>query len=177
MSFVLRGFFGVLILGLWACATKAPPAPAVIDPDAVSVQPRLFEPVSLEVHPFSSVSFDRRDRGWVLEARLRLLDRLEDVTKSDGVVRLELYDVPAVASKAEGGRRQGVWEAPLHTLNQHRRHYDPITRTYVFRLKLDRRPAPRVRLVAQFTHLNGQRMMSERVFDADLNVPETTPAP
>jgi hypothetical protein len=122
-----------------------------------------FAPESMRVHPFTSIGLDARDGALMLEARVELLDAAGDVTKGVGEFRFELYADHAAASRRGQDQQLNRWEAPLRTLEQNAQHYDPITRTYLFKLRLDPPPPTdqRLKLVAQFTDPTGRRLRTD----------------
>ncbi len=71
------------------------------------------------------------------------------------------------------------WDAALLTLAQNQRHYDPITRTYSFKLKLTE-PLPsgrKLRLDVQLTDDTGRRMNGSAPVRAPKPVkPDSNPA-
>ena len=119
-----------------------------------------FKPVSMRVHPFTAMSFDEAAGKWVVEARVELVDVLGDVTKGLGAFRFELYAVAPTEGRAGEETRLYVWEDSVATLDQTRARYDPITRTYYFKLQLDEPPLPkqRLRLAVQFNAAWGERL-------------------
>ncbi len=72
----------------------------------------------------------------ILEARIELFDQMGDSIKRSGQVRCELF-----AAVGRDGRDAGPllykWDITLHTLEDQQRYFDPITRGYVFRLRID----------------------------------------
>lgn len=122
-----------------------------------------FAPASMRVHPFTSIGIDPKEGMLTLEARIEMLDPLGDATKGVGQFRFELYADQNTASRKGQDQQLNLWNAPLATLEENTQHYDPITRTYLFKLRLD--PAPpqnqRLKLVVQFTDPNGKRMQTE----------------
>lgn len=123
-----------------------------------------FAPVSMRVHPFTSLEDLAAEEAVVLEARLELLDQTGDVTKGVGDWRFELYaDGRPGRGSGEARRRLSRWEAAMTSLEQNERHYDPITRTYAFRLRVtEQLPTDRpLILVAQLTDPQGQRLLAE----------------
>lgn len=117
-----------------------------------------FAPESMRVHPFTALAQQNGRR--VLEVRIELLDQLGDVTKGVGDWRFELYAQPGRTRSRE---RLEVWEAEMNTLEQNERHYDPITRTYAFNLRVVE-PLPDdapLSVVAQLTDLQGRRLLAE----------------
>jgi len=138
-----------------------------------------FAPVAMRVHPFTSITFDPEQNSLVLEVRMELLDQVGDVTKGVGDFRFELYADKLKASLRGVDERLNVWDGPVSTLEQNRQHYDSITRTYSFKLRLD--PAPpadqKLRLVAQFTDPSGKRILAEAPLSYTPGKPgEPTPA-
>jgi hypothetical protein len=91
-------------------------------------------PVDLRVYP--STRFIREENEPILEARLELFDEMGDSVKGAGKVFLELYAGDREGAR-EIGRRLYTWNLTLETLEDQRKYYDPITRAYLFRLKVD----------------------------------------
>lgn len=122
-----------------------------------------FKPARMRVHPFTSIDRDEASGDLVLEARVELLDPMGDPTKGVGDFRFELYAEPRQASRAGEGRRLAHWRVPMRTVEKSGRFYDPITRTYSFKLKLEEPPPreQRLELVAQLTMADGQRLRGE----------------
>lgn len=121
-----------------------------------------FAPVSMRVHPFTAIEKqgEGEDAALVLEARLELVDQLGDVTKGVGAWRFELY---GDRGRGQSRERLEVWEAPMTTLAENARHWDPITRTYAFRLRLSEQPDidRELTLVAQLTDPRGNHLIAE----------------
>jgi hypothetical protein len=122
-----------------------------------------FVPVAMRVHPFTSIARDPVTGSHMLEARVELLDRLGDVTKGVGDFRFELYTAPEKASQQGSERRVAYWDVPMTSLDANARHWDPITRTYVLKLRLEELPTPEqhLKLHAQFTDPGGKRLVAE----------------
>lgn len=145
-------------------------------PDSSSGQPVErpwpFRPASLRLHPLSrfvEVAVPAADPNVpgsprsAYEARIEFRDRFEHPTKSLGALTFTLAsgryseksDIPRDAILA-------TWNADLGDLEVNRRHYDDITRTYVFQLELKPDLAPgqsctlRVTLAATRELLSGQ---------------------
>lgn len=125
-----------------------------------------FIPVVMRVHPFTAIEFPEGEGEATLEARVEMLDRLGDVTKAVGDFRFELYrmtrdefDTPAE------GELLYRWSAGMTTLDQNRQHWDSITRTYLFRLKMDSVPriSGRLLLVVHFTDPGSRHMQAQAV--------------
>jgi hypothetical protein len=126
-----------------------------------------FRPAAMRIHPFTAIERDEEAEALVLEARVELRDQLGDTTKGVGDFRFELYAREPEASQQGERRRLAVWDAPLQTLEQNRRHYDPVTHSYLFRLRLPQRPPEdrRLELLAQFSPRRGQRLMAGETVD------------
>ncbi len=102
--------------------------------DARPNQARLtnwpFRPTSLRLHPLTHAL---RNEGTVsvVEARVEFFDRFGHTTKGLGRVRFELR-----AGDGDG-RRLASWEIDVREVEENMRHYDDVTRTYLFRLGLE----------------------------------------
>jgi len=125
-----------------------------------------FRPVAMRIHPFTSLELGPRSS--VIEARLELIDPVGDVTKGVGAMRFELYAEPPTESRQGQGRRLYTWDASIAALEENQAHWDSITRTYHFTLKLPERPArqQRLRLHVQFDSTAGRRMTADAWLDA-----------
>jgi len=89
-----------------------------------------FRPASLRLHPLTHAL---RNEGVVsvVEARIEFFDRFGHTTKGLGLVRFELR-----AGDGDG-RRLASWEIDVREVEENMRHYDDVTRTYLFRLGLE----------------------------------------
>jgi hypothetical protein len=120
-----------------------------------------FVPVSMRIHPFTSIEYDAEHETVVLEARVELLDRLGDMTKGVGDFRFELYKASERATSLPVQEEMlYVWNVSMLTLAENQQYYDPITRTYAFRLKMQQVPPPgtAVRLFGHFADPAGRRL-------------------
>jgi hypothetical protein len=133
-----------------------PPAPA----ESAPAWP--FVPVVMRVHPFTAFSLDAASGPPVLEVRIELLDRVGDVTKGVGDFRFELYGLHEKASQQGEEERLFQWDASMNTVDENQQHYDPITRTYGFRLKLAAAPpgGQKLKLLVQLTDAGGRRIVA-----------------
>lgn len=137
---------------------------AVEEVEQVNPHAWPFVPVAMRVHPFTAIESDEENHAVVLEARVELLDRAGDMTKGVGRFRFELYRTPGRASSDPvQDERLYAWDVPMATLDENARHYDAITRTYAFKLKMDRLPPPGtpLRLLVQFDNAHGPRLGAE----------------
>jgi hypothetical protein len=118
-----------------------------------------FRPVSMRVHPFTSLVMDR-DIGLVLDARIELVDAMGDTSKGLGTFRFELYADQLTEGREGEGQRLYFWEGSVATLDETRQHYDSITRTYAFKLQLHESPQRnrQLRLAVQFDGVWGKRL-------------------
>lgn len=117
------------------------------------------KPVGMRVYP--STRYVLEDNVPLLEACIELLDAMRDPIKSSGTVRCELF-----ASSGTGralGERLYSWDVKLQTLADQRAYYDPITRGYLFRLKLDNFDiaSQDTALRVTFTPTDGPRLQAE----------------
>lgn len=133
----------------------------------------------MRVHPFTSLEINESEGGMILEVRMELLDQLGDPTKGVGDFRFELYASPSTASREGQEKRLFFWEAPMTTLEQNRQHYDPITRTYAFNLRMpDAPPAnEKLKLVVQFTDARGHRLVVQSPLSVGAHRKVAPPAP
>ena len=124
-------------------------------------------PVALRIYP--ATRFMPEESRTVLEARLELLDALEDSAKGVGTVRFELRR-SGTARRSPITDRLYAWDVSIRTLEEQKRYYDPVTRTYLFRLSMDdlTQVPSKVLLHVQFTPDTGNRIEAE----ATLSVPK-----
>jgi hypothetical protein len=163
MSHVRQAVVLAALLAVLGCDSMAFKGDAVVHEPAANAAGWPFAPVSMRVHPFTSINYDPELQSLVLEVRVELVDQLGDVTKGVGDLRFELYAEEDKASQKMPGVRINQWDAPMTTLEQNRQHYDAITRTYAFKLRLNSPPpaGQKLRVVAQFTDVAGHRLMAE----------------
>lgn len=160
---------GLVSLNLAACSTseRAPNQPP---PPGEAWQAR---PVSIRVYPSTRFSEERGDV--LLEANIELLDEMGDPVKGAGEFRLELYEAEGRAR----GRQLYLWRIPVYTIEEQRRFYDGITRSYLLRLRLDapevaRQPAV---LRASFAPLASARLEAEATLKPMPQPPAPTTEP
>lgn len=117
----------------------------------------MFAPVALRLHPLTRILPDQ------LEARVELMDQMDDVTKGVGQLTLELYRYE-LASINHRGTLVQRWQADLSTLQANEKYWDAITRTYVVRHPLDAqqtRDAGRFVLVATMQFPNNSELNNQ----------------
>lgn len=112
-------------------------------------------PVAVRVYP-STRFVSAHDAQALLEARLELADEMGDPLKAPGEFRLELFSDTT-------DRQLYAWRVRALTLDEQKMFYDPITRTYLLRLKLDpaalAEASPRLRVT--FALAGGGRLQDE----------------
>lgn len=121
------------------------------------------------VRVYPSTRFTQEASDTILEARIELRDEMGDPVKGVGRFRLELF-ARARSGGAGMGQRLYSWDVSVMTLDDQRRFYDPITRAYLFRLKLDDAHTARRRthLQVTFTSSEGQRFEAQTSLPVDL---------
>lgn len=145
----MRVFWVLVLVGLLGpacgCAPKGSP---VVDgsremtPDdraPVEKWPAWFpHAVDVRVHPASR--YVRNDGELRLEARIELVDQLNESIKDVGQMKIELRligDNGRIVRDAQGRQRGFYWEYDLRSREQQATHWDPIARAYRFALKID----------------------------------------
>ncbi|MEX0775196.1 MAG: hypothetical protein WD042_05720 [Phycisphaeraceae bacterium] len=129
-------------------------------------EPRVWQIKPQAVRVFPTTRVAQEVGTAVLEARIEIFDQAGDSTKAVGNFRFELLSDGRLNDPTMGPRLY-LWEEQMLTLEQNREHWDPITRTYYFRLKLDEAPSgdQALRLVVTFIpvgedRLEGQALIS-----------------
>jgi hypothetical protein len=130
----------VLTLTLAGCAWKGgrsgPAEDAANDPQADNAGAAWVAQVQ-QMRVYPSTRFAREAGQPVLEARVELLDGMGDSVKSSGQVRFELFAGDAAGQGRRTGQRLYAWDVTLRTQEDQVRYYDPVTRAYVFRLRVE----------------------------------------
>ncbi|MAE62309.1 MAG: hypothetical protein CMJ49_13250 [Planctomycetaceae bacterium] len=175
-----RATFLVLIISLsvsGGCDMAQPKGGAQLMSADVGATEWPFAPAAMRIHPFTQITVDAETGSPMLDAHIELLDQAGDVTKGIGTLRFELVSVSDRASaSAVNDRRIEMWDVALETLDDNLQHFDRITRTYGFKLKLNAPPdnKARLRLHAQFTKPTGNRLTAEMLVKSSKR---TNPAP
>ncbi|MEO1235551.1 MAG: hypothetical protein AAFX76_02055 [Planctomycetota bacterium] len=86
----------------------------------------------------------------LLEARVELFDEMGDSVKASGRVRFELF-AAGFSPGIDVGRLLYSWDITLTSLEDQRRYYDPITRSYLLRLRLDSSAVSRRQVLLRVT--------------------------
>jgi len=89
------------------------------------------KPVAVEVFP--STRFVRENGDIILEARVQLTDELGDSIKAPSAFYIDLFAGP-VGEAAP--RRLYSWQVNVWTLEDQIEFFDPVTRAYLFRLRV-----------------------------------------
>lgn len=109
------------------------------DPQASEQWPQWFpHAVDVRVHPASRYVKERD--ALRLEARIELVDQLNEPIKDVGqlMVELRLLDDNGRILRDELGRQRGFrWEFDLTTQGNQAKYWDPIARAYILPLKID----------------------------------------
>ena len=124
----------VCSVALIGCQPKGPATPKTSDREATGEAGWQPKAVALRIYP--STRFVREQDTPILEARIEMFDQMGDSIKASGQLRFELF----AAGHAPGidvGRLLYSWDIDLLTLDEQKRYYDPITRAYLLRLRLD----------------------------------------
>ncbi len=129
-----EGGDGVSAMSLPDPATGAPTESGTggqaTDPPRAAAWP--FRPTKLRLHPLTH-ALRSEDKVSVIEVRVEFFDRFDHTTKGLGVLHFELH---ATDGAAGGGPRLASWEIDVSDVDVNMRHYDDVTRTYLFRLGL-----------------------------------------
>lgn len=117
-----------------------------------------FWPEALRIHPLTRLAVDAKSGLSIIEVRLEFLDPQGHTTKGVGQVRI---DLAAGGSGADSSPPIATWNWDLRDRSVNRRFYDDVTRTYLFRLKVDSSElGPQPELQAYFLSATGQRLQA-----------------
>lgn len=134
------------------------PGAAVIDPDA----DWPFWPWSMRVHPLTQYREDRVTGRLIIETRVEFVDAWGDTCKALGQLDIELYDGDSPSSDAII-RWDDDPDLDLNDLDVNHQRYDIVTRTYLFRLEIEKgQELPTVGVLrAYFTSADGRRLQAQ----------------
>ncbi len=126
----------------------------------------VIRPTKMRVYP--STRFVESGGRPVLETRIELLDEADDTTKGVGQFHFDLLSAGR-GGDAAGGRRLYSWDVPLKTLADNRRHYDPVSRAYFFRLSVDEPQVAQEAVVLRVTFrpADGGRLEAQTLLNRD----------
>jgi len=121
-----------------------------------------IEPVQVRVYPSTRFVFE--EGLPILDARIEFQDAAGDTMKAVGDLRFELA---ALTPSGEPRVNDPLyeWFVPMRTLEENKRFYDGITRSYAYRLKLET-PAignEAVMLIVTYTPPEGKRLSARTV--------------
>lgn len=165
-----------LIPLLMACAFKGPGGASDVQVgyDVSADDVWDIQPARMRIYPSSR--FVREDGKPLLEARIEFFDAAGDSTKAVGELRFELFTA-GPAAQTSSGQRLYAWAVPLLTLEQNELFYDSVTRTYLFRLRLDSLSIVReqTRLKVTLTPARGARISTEGLLTTERGVVNLSP--
>ncbi len=117
-------------------------------------------PQATTMRVYPATRFTHHNDEPVLEARVELFDDMGDSVKGSGSYRFELRDANGTGDERQ---RLYTWDVDVLTLKDHQEHYDPITRSYVFPLRLDDAAVAQRQTVLRvvFTRAEGKRLETE----------------
>lgn len=153
-------------LAMIGCTWKGGRQPRDLNP-RIAGHVWTVKPVRMRIYP--STRFVQSGDDSILEARVELFDEMDDSVKGVGRFRIELFDRPRGGNPGVGQRRYS-WDISVLTLDDQRRYYDTITRSYLFRLKLEDQTTARQETVLQATFISpdGQRLEARSDLPFDL---------
>ncbi len=139
----------------------AGPTARTLDADAWTAQP-----TAIRIYP--TTRFVGENGVLLLEARIEVFDQMGDSFKTSGAVRLEISaagETPGVTT----GQLLYRWDLVLNDLEAQQKFYDPVTRTYLFRLKIDNADVTqrRTRLGVTWQPPAGPRLTDEQAIRLD----------
>ncbi len=161
------GFLGGL--GILGCASPPGPAnvpsdgPTLLGPNSSWISENQtsdwpFWPEALRIHPLTRLAVDAKSGLSILEVRLEFLDPEGHTTQGVGQVRI---DLAASGSGADSSPPIATWNWDLRDRSVNRTLYDDVTRTYLFRLKVDALElGPQLELRAYLLSATGQRLQA-----------------
>jgi|GEM_PF-1220847 len=158
----------VALIAVLSCVAGCTFKGNAVDPSGSMTSTASGEPVwqlqavTMRVYPSSRFRIDSGQA--ILDARIELRDGMEDPVKSVGKFQFNLYE-GGKPNQPSTDKKLYAWQVPLLTLTDQRRHWDAITRTYTFRLKLDAPIDPEhyTSLVVWFTANDGRRLETSAV--------------
>ena len=159
MKRVAMACVAVVVLGLSGCAFKGEGLPV---PGLDGGGFWQAKPVAMRVYP--STRFAREGQTPLLEAQIELLDEMGDSIKAAGNFRLELFAGDMQMNPALG-RRLYRWDVALRSVEDQKTYYDPVTRAYLFRLRIEDLSIARraTTLEVTYTPPTGDRMEARAV--------------
>lgn len=126
----------------------------------------MLLPVEVRIHPFTGTrTFDEAGGVKGIEVRVEAVNGFGDSTAAFGEFAFELYAFKSGDPDPKGDLIYN-WQQSLLDAKQNRVHWDPITRTYVFRLQWHKAipVGQRFVLTASFSSPFTERLYAEHVF-------------
>ena len=126
-----------------------------------------WRPTAVRMRVFPSTRFVSDSGRPVLEARVEMIDEMGDSVKTSGSWRVELFSGGDARPIREPRKLLYSWQIQATTLAQQQRHYDPVTRAYLFRLQMDQPTDPQqaVTVSVTFTQPGGVTLQAVGTID------------
>lgn len=128
-------------------------------------EPWPFRPTRLRVHPLTRAIMDDQTNEPIIEVRIEFIDPQGHTTKGHGQIRIDLL--------AEKGTRNAdepiaIWSRDLRDLKINFEHYDVVTQTYLFRLRIEGNQLPsNPRINAYYLAADGLRLEAKYQMQQD----------
>jgi hypothetical protein len=101
-----------------------------------------YWPTGMRIHPLTRLDQDDEEQ-FVVESRIEFTDRDGVTSRAHGEIFLDL--LPDVALDEVRPMKQ--WHVDLRHLPTNATHFDPVTRTYLFKLKIEAEDVARARVL------------------------------
>lgn len=114
----------------------------------------------MHIHPLTRITDDEDDEAnLIIAARVEFYDPDDHITRGFGQIAIDLHDL---TDSSQGSPVVVTWNVDLRDLDRNLEHYDTVTRTYLFRLRIARDQMPaKTKLRAYFLSADGGRMQSQ----------------
>ena len=161
----MKRIFGLLLIAALITATGCDIRTKGNDTSTAEDIPapiNLLLPKTIVVHPFTQTNtFEQGTFG--LHVRVQAKDYYGDPTKAFGDFRFELYDFRP-QHQGKRGRKITQWEVAISRPKANLLHWDRHTRSYEFKLSIDKpvQEGNRLVLVVVFTSRFTPRLVAER---------------
>lgn len=151
-----------MILSTSACAQWKGGPFARHGPSTSADDDAPWEPSVARLRIYPPSGLVRDGQTTLLEARIELLDDMGDSLKASGHYHFDLAS-PSRSGVVGTGDRLYSWDIAVLTRKQQTQFYDPITRAYLFRLKLDQPVDKQMATVLRLTltKTDGQQLTVE----------------
>jgi hypothetical protein len=129
------------------------------DPKLTGSGMDMFTPVKMRLHPLSRVV---NESGTAIEGRIELTDQFGDINKGVGTVTFDLFNYETLIPNHQGDKLNS-WSFDFNNPDANKKHWDGITRTYLFNLPLpeNTKTKPRFLLTATLTLPNGTKLTDD----------------